>query len=74
MAAQGAHNLPTIKTTDNVKEALQSLAEISSSRTKVRTETLAHIILAYSVTFNVKYVLISSIFHLGYTGAMDPSR
>ncbi|XVF28850.1 hypothetical protein REPUB_Repub15cG0067500 [Reevesia pubescens] len=34
VAAQGAHNLPTIRTSNNVKEALQSLAEISSSKLK----------------------------------------
>ncbi|KAG4157064.1 hypothetical protein ERO13_D02G038700v2 [Gossypium hirsutum] len=34
VAAQGAHKLPTINTTDNVKEALQYLADISSSKIK----------------------------------------
>ncbi|KAK6254943.1 hypothetical protein SCA6_016248 [Theobroma cacao] len=34
VAVQGAHNLPTIRTTDDVKEALQSLGEICSSKTK----------------------------------------
>ncbi|XVE81614.1 hypothetical protein DITRI_Ditri15bG0079200 [Diplodiscus trichospermus] len=34
VAAQGAHNLPTIKTNDNVREALQSLAEICASKLK----------------------------------------
>ncbi|KAK8480104.1 hypothetical protein V6N11_060976 [Hibiscus sabdariffa] len=34
VAAQGVHKLPAINTTDNVKEALQSLADISSSKIK----------------------------------------
>ncbi|KAL4313364.1 hypothetical protein GQ457_01G032570 [Hibiscus cannabinus] len=34
VAAQGVHKLPAIITTDNVKEALQSLADCSSSKIK----------------------------------------
>ncbi|KAK8585654.1 hypothetical protein V6N13_050627 [Hibiscus sabdariffa] len=34
VAAQGVHKLPAIITTDNVKEALQSLADFSSSKIK----------------------------------------
>ncbi|TYH82333.1 hypothetical protein ES332_D02G052700v1 [Gossypium tomentosum] len=34
VAAQGAHKLPTINSTDNMKEALQYLADISSSKIK----------------------------------------
>ncbi|XP_022761071.1 uncharacterized protein LOC111307328 [Durio zibethinus] len=34
VAAQGAHSLPTIWTTDDMKEALQSMAEICSSKLK----------------------------------------
>ncbi|XVF63114.1 hypothetical protein PTKIN_Ptkin09bG0062800 [Pterospermum kingtungense] len=34
VAAQGAHNLPTVRTTDDVKEALQSLTKIRSSKIK----------------------------------------
>ncbi|XWS13638.1 hypothetical protein CRYUN_Cryun36dG0054700 [Craigia yunnanensis] len=34
VAAQGAHNLPTIRSTENVKEALQSMEEIYASKIK----------------------------------------
>lgn len=34
VAAQGAHNLPIVKTTDDMKAALQCLTEISSSKVK----------------------------------------
>lgn len=65
VAAQGAHKLPTINTTDNVKEALQYLADISSSKIKVSTGNLhmiSKLLFGFTIDVTSKWILFFFFF------------